>query len=365
MKSRGGRSCRRRVASLIGIDILECKQLLSTAGAVGDVAAVDRSEPVAVSAAPVAADAVPRGSNDAPSAPTRAPSGPIPGPPAASVASTASSDGNTGPAAAEQADTATQAVSAQPGASAIAPDVPGNGLSGPSNPTSGNGGPTGSAVDSPVADQPGDLGWTFDAGVAQSDGIDEATLVAPLMSVAVSVPVRSGPLVNGGAMTRPSDHGLSGLEPGPDGAPPTVAGASAVLRIAVRAPGRMTAGLDVTVDSAQSRGESEIIEAGAGDEPRPSFQYADLLTEFLPFDRATLEHAIDTFLEPLADLGSEWASGSPSTSLIATATLVVTTSLAAEVVRRRVLGGQPTVVEGDEDLGRFPGYVSAWELGES
>jgi hypothetical protein len=127
----------------------------------------------------------------------------------------------------------------------------------------------------------------------------------------------------------------------------------------------MTAGLDVSVESTRSRGESEIIEAGEGDEPRPSFQYADLLTEFLPFDRATLEHAIDTFLEPLADLGSEWASGPPSTSLIATATLVVTTSLAAAIVRRRVLGGQRTVVEGDEDVGRLAGYASAWGLGES
>ena len=127
----------------------------------------------------------------------------------------------------------------------------------------------------------------------------------------------------------------------------------------------MTAGLDVTADRTRSGGGSENIEAGAGAAPRPSLQYADLLTEFLPFDRATLEHAIDTFLEPLEDLGSEWASGSPSTSLIPTATLVVTTALAAEVVRRRVLGGRRTVVEGDEDLGRFPGYASAWGLGES
>ena len=221
MKSRVARSSRRRVTGLNGIDILECKQLLSTAGTAGDVVEVDRSQPVAVAAPPAAAEAVSPGSSDASSTPTRdgAPSQPVPGPRAASNANTASTEGDTSPEDAGQAIAETQAVPGQPAALAIGLDVPGNGLLGPSNPASGNIGLTGSAADPPAADQPGDLGWTIDAGVARSDEIEEATMDGPVMSLAVSVPSRSDALVNGGAVMQPSDHGLSALELEPDSAP--------------------------------------------------------------------------------------------------------------------------------------------------
>jgi hypothetical protein len=385
------------VATLIAIDILECKHLLSVVGTAGNIVEVDRSQPVAVSAPPAPGDAVSLGTSDASSALPLdgAMSQATPPQPAASEASTTSSEEDTSPKDAGEAIAPTLAVPGQQRSSAIALDVGGGGLPDSSVPTSGDGGPTLSATDPPAAapdvpggglrsssdptsvdqgpirsaaehptgEHPGDLGWTIDAGVAPSEGTEEASSVSPATAPAASVPVRSGPLVNGGAVARLSGHALSASEPGPDGAPLREAAADPL--IAASAPGRLTAGPDVTVDGTRSRGDGEIFEVRAGEGPLPASRCADLLTEFLPFDRATLDHAIDSFLDPLEDLGSECANWSPSRSLIPTATLVVTTALTAEVVRRRVRSGQWAAEEGDEDVARIPDYAPDWGLGES
>ena len=59
-------------------------------------------------------------------------------------------------------------------------------------------------------------------------------------------------------------------------------------------------------DGAMARGPKD---RRVQDEPAPFPRGSDLLTEFLPFDRATLEDAIDRFLAPLEELGSELAVG--------------------------------------------------------
>jgi hypothetical protein len=123
-------------------------------------------------------------------------------------------------------------------------------------------------------------------------------------------------------------------------------------------------GTDVIMDETRSRGEGEISETGAGRGSSSSLGCADLLTEFLPFDRATLENAIDRFLEPLDDLGAGWGSRSLSSPLIPATTLVIATGLAAEVARRRLRGGPRAAEEGEEGFAPLPGYAAAWGLGE-
>jgi hypothetical protein len=78
-----------------------------------------------------------------------------------------------------------------------------------------------------------------------------------------------------------------------------------------------------------------------------------------------LEDAIDHFLAPLEDLGTELANWSPPTGLLPAATLVATAALATEAVRQRIRGGEAVGEEADEDFARFPGYPKAWRLGES
>jgi hypothetical protein len=259
--------------------------------------------------------------------------------------------------------------------SAAPADVTGDGLSVSSDQaagdqaagaqTTGAQGPSQSAAGPPAAQQPGDLGWSTDTGVDSSADTDEATFVAAAMSPAASVPLRSGPLVNGGAMAGPIGNGLSALGLNSDDPQLTADDVAAIRIMAAHALARLTAGFDVTMDGTRTGDDGEIREARAREEPPLSLRCADLLTEFLPFNRAALEDAIDSFLDPLEALGSEWASWSPSSSLFPTAAIIVTTALAAEVVRRRARSGRRTAEEGDEDLARFPGYASAWGLGET
>jgi hypothetical protein len=101
------------------------------------------------------------------------------------------------------------------------------------------------------------------------------------------------------------------------------------------------------------------------EEPAPPPRCADLLTEFLPFGRAALEDAIDGFLAPLDRLGSELAQSQSPVNLISAATIVVTAALAWEAVRRRARSATPAREERDEHFARFPGYPTAWSLGDS
>jgi hypothetical protein len=99
-------------------------------------------------------------------------------------------------------------------------------------------------------------------------------------------------------------------------------------------------------------------------EPTPSPRSAGPLTEFLPFDRASLEDAIDRFLAPLEDLGAELANWRPSSGLISTAAVVATATVATEVVRRRLGVRRATDDAGEEAFARFPSHPSAWGFGE-
>ncbi len=100
----------------------------------------------------------------------------------------------------------------------------------------------------------------------------------------------------------------------------------------------------------------------------PSPRCADLLTEFLPFDRAALDQAIDRFLTPLEDLGSELAAWEPPAGLIPVTAIVAGAALTAEVARRRAHSNTVVVaatVDSREEFVRFPGYPWAWSIRKS
>ena len=83
--------------------------------------------------------------------------------------------------------------------------------------------------------------------------------------------------------------------------------------------------------------EAEPLEmdTAVGNVEMPSPRYADLLTEFLPFDRACVEHAIDGFLDRFESLGAELTDLRETTNLVPLAAATAVTCLAVEVALRR------------------------------
>jgi hypothetical protein len=117
-------------------------------------------------------------------------------------------------------------------------------------------------------------------------------------------------------------------------------------------------------EEARSDVEGVITEPASIEGPVPSPRHAGPLTEFLPFDRASLEDAIDRFLAPLEDLGTELVDWRPSPGLVQVAAFVTTATVATEVVRRRLEVRRATDDAGEEAFARFPGHPSAWGFGE-
>jgi hypothetical protein len=120
------------------------------------------------------------------------------------------------------------------------------------------------------------------------------------------------------------------------------------------------------------RGRSEaggrVVEAGGVEEPVPSPRGSDLLTTFLPFDRASLESAVDRFLTEFERLGAELAGGASVPRLVPALAVVTISALALEVVRRRRSGdapARPCTTDDDEDLLGFAAGPTCWSLGEA
>jgi hypothetical protein len=121
-----------------------------------------------------------------------------------------------------------------------------------------------------------------------------------------------------------------------------------------------------------TRSETESIavetDDGAGSEEVPSPRYSDLLTEFLPFDRSSLENAIDRFLVQVESLGADLADLGEPTSLLPTLTAAALTVLASEVVLRRRRAREEArdvpAEAAEDELTRFAGFPNLWGLGE-
>jgi hypothetical protein len=123
--------------------------------------------------------------------------------------------------------------------------------------------------------------------------------------------------------------------------------------------------LDVREMGTQPEADGETAGHKAVEEPAPAPQSSDLLTDFLPFNRVSLEDAIDRFLGQFEVLNGELTDWSSPTGLLPAAAVVATAALAAEVVRRRSRSAEAGAEDGEEDFARFAGFPHAWSLGES
>jgi hypothetical protein len=96
----------------------------------------------------------------------------------------------------------------------------------------------------------------------------------------------------------------------------------------------------------------------------PAPQVADLISDFLPFDRATLERAIDQFLGQFESLAAELAHLEASTNLLPVMSAAVMTTMAYEVVilQRRVRDERANATTGDKEEGftALPGLPNSW-----
>ena len=100
------------------------------------------------------------------------------------------------------------------------------------------------------------------------------------------------------------------------------------------------------------------------EEESPAPSPADLHTDFLPFDRATLEAAIDQFLDRFDGFGAELSELNQAIPLVPTIVAAGASALASHVMLRRwkSRSGQTEPSEGDEgvDLLQFPGLPRLW-----
>jgi hypothetical protein len=94
----------------------------------------------------------------------------------------------------------------------------------------------------------------------------------------------------------------------------------------------------------------------------PDPQMADLITGFLPIGRASLESAIDRFLDPFDDLGAAMPDQlHGSLSLVPASLAVAVTVLALDVaIRLRRARGEETEADDDAGLVPFPGLPGLW-----
>jgi hypothetical protein len=109
-------------------------------------------------------------------------------------------------------------------------------------------------------------------------------------------------------------------------------------------------------------------ETDAGTVEQPSPRSSDLLTEFLPFDRRSLENAIDRFLDQFATLGAELTDLREPANLLPVLAVAALTAVATEVAlrRRRARAGVKRMPKEDAegDLAGFAGFPNLWSLGE-
>jgi hypothetical protein len=237
---------------------------------------------------------------------------------------------------------------------------PGTGLSGASELSAGD--------ERPIA-APGEAGGPEDSGATAAVVEVEGTLHGswgPGQAAGSPNPLRSsaaGP--GGGSLGRSAVDALwslngSTLAGGEAGVSPTLLGWYRLGAPGPRAGGRLgfptgAEGLDLGLDLGEAM---------------PSPRNSDLLTDFLPFDRSSLEEAIDRFLDSFEGLGAELAEWPSLAGLVPAATAIVLASLASTAARRggpagRGAGRRAGEEGEDPDLLRFPGHPGLWGLGES
>ena len=187
-------------------------------------------------------------------------------------------------------------------------------------------------------------------------GISIAPSLAGLTGLASTVSVRDGRPVFDGVVEGP-------IASDPSGAIPE--GSSAAIDPLDLAPSVVVQGADSRAGAGESSQEGE---AGRLDVPSP--QKSNLLTDFKPFGRSSLEHAIDRFLHRFEDLGPGLSGFGRPSYLLAEVLAVTVAVLASEVVigvLGRPSGDEAAAAEADVAVRTdgFAGLSDPWSLGES
>jgi hypothetical protein len=95
-------------------------------------------------------------------------------------------------------------------------------------------------------------------------------------------------------------------------------------------------------------------------------RYSDLLVEFLPFDRSSLENAIDRFLERFETVGTEFADWSEPGGLVPAIVGTALTVVAVGVTLRQQLArDEARRSTAEEELARFARFPNPWRMEEA
>jgi hypothetical protein len=96
-------------------------------------------------------------------------------------------------------------------------------------------------------------------------------------------------------------------------------------------------------------------------------RFADLISDCMPVDRATLERAIDKFLDQFEGIAVELTHLGASTNMLSMVSAIACTAVAAEVVirQRRAGGAWPGALAADDGdgLAALPGLPNSWSWG--
>jgi hypothetical protein len=110
-----------------------------------------------------------------------------------------------------------------------------------------------------------------------------------------------------------------------------------------------------------------VAEAEANAMALPQPRQSGLLTEFSPFDSASLKRAVDQFLEDFDGLRAELLTLHASNGLLSAVTAVAVAAVASEVIirRRRSSRAQRHVEtkHGEEGFVPFPALPNSWSWG--
>ena len=386
MISRGRLAYRPGKAAVLGLDPLEYRQLLSALGS----AEVDRVQSDSTSTADTSSrggssDSVVVTSEDSEAASVQAED-----PPPAATSGKAVSLAETDGQALGQQTASTETSSANPAASVIdssrsdpvesaanpgvLPLPAGSATSGAAtqaggvDPTPWDEGGSTRTAEAPALEQSGGGGALVIAGVATAASSPHGPVESQMSSGSAgpaAAPIQATPSPVTDVVSSATIETPLTVDNRTDGA--MLANVGAVTLRASSTPVRVqvSQGTDILEAARGSLDDAGLDECPEIAQAAASPRCSDLLTEFLPFDRARIEDAIDRFLAPLEGLGQELASWSPSMELLPAATLIATTALATEVMRRRIRVGRPVDDEGGEDLALIHGHPWAWGLGES
>lgn len=308
---------------LIGMDLLEDRQLLSTIAYVADVADVAELERSGATSQATASEA----------------------PDVSGVVASLSSAINPG-----------STIRTVSGTSASIPLLAssGSGVPGAVETTPADELVTGSSSEPSINEQPGDVALaigTVEVPANQTVGMPNNLSPAALSSSSLSW---------SGTTTPPQgSSNPSGLGAWVDGTFLSFLGIAIQSGFTTDEP--VTPTTDHDHNAPSERVTNEGHERGTCEQPSTFPAFADLLTDLAPSDHKSLEHAIDHFLAPI-DATVDRLTTRPSISWLTATTAIVAATVASEVIRRRIRGDEPETRASDPELAWHPDHPDFWRL---